>query len=86
MLLVNEGNLQLKKASDQYLGWVVSGLNVNDVFFAVLPLYFEFTDNGELKEKICGHGIQGEFFSCSFLDCFALLSTWFLGWGFAQVK
>jgi hypothetical protein len=35
MGLVKERYLQFKKAGDQYLGWVVSGLDDNDVSFAI---------------------------------------------------
>jgi hypothetical protein len=35
MGLVKEHYLQFKKAGDQYLGRVVSGLDVNDVSFAI---------------------------------------------------
>ena len=61
---VKERYLQFEKAGDQYLGRVVSGLDVNDVSFAVSPPYFEC--DGDVKEKILillkdftvgGHGI-----------------------------
>jgi len=38
---IKERYLQFEKAGDQYLGRVVSGLDVNDVSFAVSPPYFE---------------------------------------------
>ena len=38
---VKEQYLQYEKVGGQYLGQVVSGLDVNDVFFAVSPPYFE---------------------------------------------
>jgi hypothetical protein len=69
---VKERYLQFKKAGDQYLGRVVSGLDVNDVSFAILLPYFECGDNeGGIREKIFtllkefmvgGHGIRGEIF------------------------
>ena len=50
---VKEHYLQFEKAEDQYLGWVVSGLDVNDVSFAILLPYFECGDNeGDIWEKI----------------------------------
>ena len=64
MGLVKEHYLQFKKAGDQYLGQVVSGLDVNDVSFAVSPAYFEC--DGDMKEifltflkdfTVGGHGI-----------------------------
>ena len=39
---VKERYLQYEKAGDQYLGRVVSGLDVNSVKFAVSPPFFEF--------------------------------------------
>ncbi len=67
MGLVKEHYLQFKKAGDQYLGRVVSGLDVNDVSFAISPPYFECGDiEGDIREKIFillkefmvgGHGI-----------------------------
>jgi len=47
---VKECYLQFEKAGDQYLGRVVSGLDVNDVSFAVSPPYFEC--DGDVKENI----------------------------------
>ena len=41
---VKERYLQYEKAGDQYLGRVVSGLDVNSVKFAVSPPYFEFDE------------------------------------------
>ena len=76
---VKERYLQFEKAGDQYLGQVVSGLDVNDVSFAVLPPYFEC--DGDMKEKILtllkdftvgGHGIRGEIFQVLYF-CFASL-------------
>jgi hypothetical protein len=58
---------------------VVSGLDVNNVSFAVLPPYFEC--DGDVKEKILtlqkdvtvgGHGIRGEIFQMLYF-CFASL-------------
>jgi hypothetical protein len=64
---IKERNLQFKKARNQYLEWVVSGLDVNNVSFAILLPYFECGDNGgDIQEKIFtllkeftvgGHGI-----------------------------
>jgi hypothetical protein len=69
-----ERYLQFEKAGDQYLGLVVSGLDVNDVSFAISPPNFECCDNdNDVREKILtllkeftvgGHGIRGEIFSC----------------------
>jgi len=76
---VKERYLQFEKAGDQYLGRVVSGLDVNDVSFAVSPPYFEC--DGDVKEKILtllkdftvvGHGIRGEIFQMLYF-CFASL-------------
>jgi hypothetical protein len=50
MRSVKERYLQYKKAGDQYLGRVVSGLDVNNVSFAVSPPYFEC--DGDVKEKV----------------------------------
>ncbi len=53
MGLVKEHYLQFEKAGDQYLGRVVSGLEVNNVSFAISPPYFECGDNeGDMWEKI----------------------------------
>ncbi len=38
---MKERYLQYEKAGDQYLGRVVSGLDVNDDSFAISPPYFE---------------------------------------------
>ncbi len=64
---VKERYLQFEKARDQYLGWVMSGLDVNNVSFAILPPYFEYGDiEGGVREKVFtllkeftvgGHGI-----------------------------
>ena len=76
---VKERYLQFEKAGDQYLGRVVSGLDVNDVSFAVSPPYFEC--DGDVKENILtlikdftvgGHGIRGEIFQMLYF-CFASL-------------
>ena len=76
---VKERYLQFEKAGDQYLGRVVSGLDVNDVSFAVSPPYFEC--DGDVKENIFtlikdftvgGHGIRGEIFQMLYF-CFASL-------------
>ncbi len=65
---VKERYLQYEKAGDQYLGRVVSGLDVNDVSFAISPPYFECGDNEyDVREEILtllkeftvgGHGIR----------------------------
>jgi hypothetical protein len=53
MGLVKERYLQFKKAGDQYLGRVVSGLDVNNVSIAIPLPYFECVDNeGDMREKI----------------------------------
>jgi hypothetical protein len=50
---VKECYLQFEKAGDQYLGRVVSGLDINDVSFAILLPYFECGDNEvDMREKI----------------------------------
>jgi len=45
-----ERYLQFEKAGDRYLGRVVSGLDINNVSFAVSPPYFEC--DGDVKENI----------------------------------
>ncbi len=82
MGLVKERYLQFEKAGDQYLGRVVSGLDVNDVSFAISPPYFECGDNeDDVREeiltlrkefKVGGHGIRGEIFQLLYF-CFASL-------------
>ena len=76
---VKERYLQFEKAGDQYLGRVVSGLDVNDVSFAISPPYFEC--DCYMKDKILtllkdftvgGHGIRGEIFQMLYF-CFASL-------------
>ena len=79
---VKERYLQFEKAGDQYLGRVVSGLDVNDVSFAISPPYFECGDNeDDVREEILtllkeftvgGHGIRGEIFQLLYF-CFASL-------------
>ncbi len=50
---VKERYLQFEKARDQYLGCIVSGLDVNDVSFAIMLPYFKCDDNkGDMREKI----------------------------------
>ncbi len=49
---VKERYLQYKKARDQYLGRVVSGLDVNDVSFAVSPPCFKSGIEDDVSEKI----------------------------------
>ncbi len=78
---VKERYLQFEKAGDQYLGRVVSGLDVNDVSFATSPPYFEDDNNGMVRENVLtllrnfvvgGKSIQGEV--CHLLYfCFASL-------------
>jgi len=82
MGLVKERYLQFKKAGDQYLGRVVSGLDINNVSFAISPPYFECGDNpDDLREEIFtllknfmvgGGGIRGELFQLLYF-CFASL-------------
>jgi len=76
---IKERYLQFEKAGDQYLGRVVSGLDVNDVSFAVSSPYFEC--NGDVKEEILtllkdfmvgGHGIRGEIWQVLYF-CFTSL-------------
>jgi len=60
----------------------VSGLDVNDVSFAISPPYFECCENeDDVREKILtllkeftvgGHGIRGEIFQLLYF-CFASL-------------
>ncbi len=50
---MKEWYLQFEKAGDQYLGRVVSGLDVNSLSFAVSPTYFKLlSDNNENKDEI----------------------------------
>ncbi len=82
MGLVKEHYLQFEKAGDQYLGRVISGLDVNNVSFAILPPYFECGDDeGDMREKIFtllkeftvgGHGVRGEIFQLLYF-CFTSL-------------
>jgi hypothetical protein len=44
---VKERYLQYKKAGDQYLGRVVSGLDVNSIAFATSPPFFDTADQDE---------------------------------------
>jgi hypothetical protein len=44
---VKERYLQYEKAGDQYLGRVVSGLDVNSIAFAMSPPFFDTADKGE---------------------------------------
>lgn len=79
---VKERYLQYEKAGDQYLGRVVSGLNVNGVSFAVSPPYFENDGyNDDVREKVYqllkdymveGHSIKGEVLHLLYY-CFASL-------------
>ncbi len=71
----------VKERGDQYLGRVVSGLDVNDVSFATSPPYFEDNKDGIVRENVLtllqnfvigGKSIQGEV--CHLLYfCFASL-------------
>jgi hypothetical protein len=82
MGFVKERYLQFEKAGDQYLGRVVSGLDINDVSFAVLPPYFKCGDSeADMREKIFtllkeftvgGHVLRGEIFQLLYF-CFASL-------------
>ena len=78
---VKERYLQYEKAGDQYLGRVVSGLDVNDVSFAISPPYFESGLVDDVYENVhCllrdftvgGHTITGEIFHLLYY-CFASL-------------
>ncbi len=51
---IKERYLQYKKAGDQYLGQVVSRLDVIDVSFAISPPYFESGPDDNVKEKVLG--------------------------------
>jgi hypothetical protein len=82
MWSVKERYLQFEKVGDQYLGRVVSGLDVNDVSFAVLPPYFKCGDNeADMREKIFtllkeftvgGRVLHGEIFQLLYF-CFTSL-------------
>jgi len=71
---VKERYLQYEKAGDQYLGRVVSGLDVNTKDFAVWPPYFEFNEtdgpddvliNGSSKKVtlLRDYMVRGQFIS-----------------------
>jgi hypothetical protein len=91
-----ERYLQFEKAGDQYLGLVVSGLDVNDVSFAISPPNFECCDNdNDVREKILtllkeftvgGMGFEVKYSVASFLLRVTVLSFRFFGRGFAQAK
>ena len=75
---VKERYLQYEKAGDQYLGRVVSGLDVNDISFAVSPPFFDNAD-GDERENILslikdymvgGHYMTGDMYYL-FYFCFA---------------
>ena len=78
---VKERYLQYEKAGDQYLGRVVSGLDVNDVSFAVSPPFFDFEPGDGFAEII--YSLMREYMVCGdrvpasvhhiFLFCFASL-------------
>jgi hypothetical protein len=79
---VKERYLQYEKAGDQYLGRVVSGLDVNCVSFAVSPPYFENDGNNDdvsdrvhelVKDYMVeGYSIKGEVLKLLYY-CFASL-------------
>ena len=78
---VKERYLQYEKAGDQYLGRVVSGLDVNDVSFAVSPPYFESGIADDVSENINnllkaftvgGGNLSGEIFQVLYF-CFVSL-------------
>jgi len=79
---VKERYLQYEKAGDQYLGRVVSGLDVNNVSFAVSPPYFENDGiEDDVTEKINillksftvgGDNLSGDVFRVLYF-CFASL-------------
>ena len=78
---VKERYLQYEKAGDQYLGRVVSGLDVNNVSFAVSPPHFESGPEDDVREKVNillrdftvgGDNISGEVFQVLYY-CFASL-------------
>ncbi len=88
---IKECYLQYEKAGDQYLGWVASGLDVDNVSFAISPPYFESGLDDDVKENVLGllrefvlGGEQYHRWSMSpavFLFCPTLLLFWFLGKG-----
>jgi hypothetical protein len=51
---IKERYLQYKKVGDQYLGRVVSRLDVNDVSFTISPPYFESGPDDDVKENLLG--------------------------------
>ncbi len=81
---VKERYLHYEKAGDQYLGRVVSGMDVSCASFAVSPPYFDFTgvENRPAMEQCIDNLLQsfvvrgGEVSPCvykTFCFCFALL-------------
>jgi hypothetical protein len=78
---VKERYLQYEKAGDQYLEQVVSGLDVNNVSFAVSPPYFKSGIEDDVSKKINnllkaftvgGGNLSGEVFQVLYF-CFASL-------------
>jgi len=78
---VKERYLQYEKAGDHYLGQVVSGLDVNDVSFAISPPYFESGIVDDVSANINklltaftvgGGNLSGEVFQVLYF-CFASL-------------
>ena len=76
---VKERYLQYEKAGDQYLGRVVSGLDVNSVAFAVSPPFFDVRDETrvQLEALIKSYLVGGEDLPAGvyqiFYYCFASL-------------
>ena len=78
---VKERYLQYEKAGDQYLGRVVSGLDVNDVSFAASPPYFESGPEDDVRGNVNdilkaftvgGGNLSGEVYRVLYF-CFASL-------------
>ena len=77
---IKEHYLQYEKAGNQYLGRVVSGLDVNDISFAISPPFFDNADGDERKNilslikdnMVGGHYMTGDMHHL-FNFCFALL-------------
>ena len=81
---MKERSLHYKKAGDQYLGRVVSGLNCNSYLFAASPPYFDFAgveNKGEIEQNLDslvkeyiprGDRLKSRIF-CIFQYCFASL-------------
>ncbi len=75
---IKECYLQYKKAGDQYLGGVVSRLDVNDISFVISSPYFESGPDDDVKENVLG--LSGEVYVTCYifaLPHFAFISiTW----------